>query len=108
MDICPICKQYVFDWEKHKCPPNAFECRLHEYGDIWGTVYAYDSGAALDKYCEDNFSNWEYPSNFEVEIRKAGTDGPIELYDVEVQPVPEFIFSLSKTVESEPDLETEE
>jgi hypothetical protein len=91
---CSTCGEYY--WTSNHTCQERWLCRQFEYGDDWNPVYC-NSGAraAVEKYCKANFSNWDYPSIMEIEICKD-EDSEIEIYDVDVAPVPDFSASLRK------------
>ena len=51
--------------------------------------YGKDQEQAIAKYCENNFSNWEYPQMIKIWIR-LDKNHEWEKFIVEVHSVPEF------------------
>ncbi len=101
---CPVCKKYMIFPDTHRCLP-AFECR-RSYDDghdgEWEKVHALDSEGAVIDYCEEGFSDWEYPSSgFKIDVKTAFTDGPIEVFEVEVESRPHFYASEVRTCSDE-------
>jgi hypothetical protein len=86
---CPICKEYAW-LDKHECQQK-WEVVRPEYGDENDPDFSYghDQEQAITKYCDDNFSNWEYPSEIKIWIR-IDEDQEWEQYMVDVRSVPEF------------------
>jgi hypothetical protein len=76
--------------DSHKCPPKWEVCRP-EYGDEDDPDFSYgeDQEEAITNYCDNRFSDWEYPQMIKVWIR-ANEDSEWEKFMVEVHSVPEF------------------
>jgi hypothetical protein len=53
-------------------------------------VYAHDAEDAVIKYAETRFSDWDYPAEIVIHVRGAEGDRAWEVYEILVEPVPEF------------------
>jgi hypothetical protein len=111
---CVICdheiNQFLEDHGiKHVCPP-AFSIRRGDgYSDSWDTIYSDDIEYDIDRYCDAHFSDWEYPeSGFTIQVKPLGSDGPITIYEVEVEHIPSFFVSEKATFQNEDELEKSE
>ena len=92
---CQICKEFDF-LSTHKCAPE-WEVVYPENGDPEdsGTYYkafGIDEEDALDKLCHNEYSDWDYPEEFELWIRKPVWGSWLK-FDIYVQSVPEFRFT---------------
>jgi hypothetical protein len=86
---CPCCHIYDF-MNIHQCKPTWEVIRIdYNEEDDPVTVYADDAEAAAIKYADEQFSNWEYPSEVEIWARKS-EDDPWQKFDVSVVSVPSF------------------
>ena len=56
---------------------------------------ANDPESAALKYAEENFSNWDYPSEMEIWVRKDD-EQPWEKFEIGVEQVPSFYASKKK------------
>lgn len=108
---CDICNQEKNEFLEnhgimHVCPP-AFDVRKGDgYSDRWDVIYTDDIGYSVDVYCDEHFSDWEYPSTgFTVEVKPHGTEGPITVYEIEVEAVPSFFVSEKAVFENQAALE---
>jgi hypothetical protein len=76
--------------ESHTCPPEWYAVRpYHDDEDNPEKTFGNDSEEAALKYAEDNFYNWEYPTDIVVWV-KYSIDDAWEKFVIEVQSVPEF------------------
>jgi len=67
-------------------------CRRPDYEDNWNCVNLggnSDSKDAAEQYCEDCFFEWDYPEFIEIEVKESD-NAEIEVYVVDVIPVPSF------------------
>lgn len=90
---CPICRNYGWT-NTHKCPTK-WQAILHEYYDEEEPGYVYcngDAQEAVELFADQNYSNWDYPRNMEIWVRKD-TDEPWDKFDVYVEAVPSFSSS---------------
>jgi hypothetical protein len=86
---CLTCGYY--GWlDSHKCS-SRWEVFREEHGDEDNPDFCYggDKEQAIEKYCDDNFSDWEYPQMIKVQIR-LDEDHEWEKFIVDVRTVPEF------------------
>lgn len=83
---CNICNRTYFSFQKHSC---GTPYRVRTYDEV-ETFYSQsdDLEQVACDYLEVNFSAFDYPNIFDVEIMNA--DGEWEKYSVEVEPVPTF------------------
>ena len=90
-DFCRCENCGEFDWKsKHKCQPE-WEAIMADYHDEYNPkrAFGYDIEAAVESFCERNFSNWDYPEEMEIWARKPG-EKEWQKFEVTVQAVPEF------------------
>lgn len=90
---CQECGGFIFSFEKHTCPP-AWQAIREGYCDpedesTYYKVFAEDAEAAALELAKRCFSDWEYPSDFEIWVRKAESD-PWEKFEITVETVPSF------------------
>jgi hypothetical protein len=90
---CKICGEW--GWiNSHKCAP-VWEARMYDpkWDQEWSEVYAYDEGAAAEKFAEEYDHNGEYDivrrGSAEIEVRRPGEDA-ITLVDISAESVPEY------------------
>jgi hypothetical protein len=86
---CPICHEY--DWKStHQCKPcwDVIRVEWHDEDDPRHS-YGYDAEAAVLKFAEDNFSNWEYPMSMEIWVRRTREE-EWQKFEVDVETVPSF------------------
>ena len=76
----------------------AYSVRNADYGEDWHEVDAWDAEDAAQDYCEERYSDWEYPQG-PLDIEVKDEDGIIVLMRVSVEMVPSFHAS---DVEYEP------
>jgi FKBP-type peptidyl-prolyl cis-trans isomerase 2 len=87
--MCPNCGEY--DWKsKHKCRPE-WQAIYVDWNDVDDPAKAFGSDAeqAVEQFAGRNFSNWDYPDEMEIWVRKPG-DNEWQKFEVTVESVPEF------------------
>lgn len=91
--FCRKCGQYKSSYHEHECPP-LWQAVRPEYGDPQDASTFYDAfgidaeHAALD-IAERKFSDWEYPREVEVWVRKSPTD-EWSRFTISIESVPSF------------------
>lgn len=105
MNRCPQCGEWTFDGKTargkpHRCPPKWLVWRggdwdlREEYPEILEDgqiVYANDAQEAVEKHCEENFSNYDYNVEGEWVVIRALPDinyGTAQRFLVETEAVP--------------------
>ena len=98
---CPNCKEW--GWVgSHKCAPiwelvlideDEFEKEIptdEELESVYGIelTHATDATEAAEKYCAENYGNWDYPESMYLLVRDAATGW--QKISVEVEAVPQF------------------
>ncbi len=67
---------------------DTFQVRRLDCDEEWTSVKAWDDEEAAESYCEDRYSDWEYPSGpLEIEVMDSEEVTTLVLVSVEAQPV---------------------
>lgn len=88
-DKCKNCGDYDF-LDRHKCQPEweAIYIDYHEEDDP-GKAFGHSPKTAVLSFAEKHFSDWDYPEEIEIWVRKPGETEWQKFY-VEVEQVPSF------------------
>jgi hypothetical protein len=91
--LCPDCGEYLSSFNEHKCPPKwqairPDYCDEHDESTYYA-AFGYTAEDAALHIAENNFSNWDYPSEVEIWVRRSLTD-IWEKFSVYVLSVPSF------------------
>lgn len=93
---CPVCNKYSYGGHRNIPKWEIAIADYHERDDP-ACVCATDSSDAAEKAAERWFSNLDYPEEIEIAVRpwkderdEEEENEPWEVYEVRVQPVPEF------------------
>jgi len=105
-DKCPKCGRYDF-LDRHRCLPEWLALRAPEwlalraeYGDgVLGRAFAHNAEFAAENYAEEHFSDWEYPVEMEIWVKRVGYL-EWQKFLVTVEPAP--VFSATP-IKSEPE-----
>lgn len=91
--FCKKCGQYKSSFREHECPPQ-WQAVRPEYCDLEDESTFYEAfgreagDAALD-LAQRKFSDWEYPTNIEIWVRKNYEDEWCR-FEISVESVPSF------------------
>ena len=105
-NYCKECGQYKSSFSEHKCPPR-WQAVRPEYGDpddesTFYQAFGVDAEIAALELAERKFSDWEYPREVEIWVRKSPTD-EWQRFEISVESVP--LFSATQLIDKliEPD-----
>lgn len=94
---CPICGDWIYDWENrpHVCKPK--HLLLHDYyGDDWDDafeVYAFDHEEAAEKWADETQCDWDYclldGAHIDVQV-KSVSDGEVKTLRLTGESVPTY------------------
>ena len=88
-DKCKNCGEIGF-LDSHKCKP-VWDAILQDYNDTDEPMktFGYEAESAALKFAEDNFSNFDYPEEMEVWVKKPDEIDWQKFY-ITVESVPSF------------------
>lgn len=89
---CKICNEY--DWEDtHKCNPK-WDIYEVNFDDPSEKYYAYGEyiEEAVEKYVSLMFTEWEYPNEMEIKIRKDSSED-WQTFNIDVDMIPDFMVT---------------
>lgn len=92
-DFCKECGAYISSFREHVCPPS-WQAVRPEYGDpedesTFYKAFGHDAESAALDVAERKFSDWEYPREVEIWVRKNAANEWVK-FEITVQSVPSF------------------
>lgn len=92
-NFCDDCERYLSSFSQHVCPPK-WQAVRPDTGDPDNEASFYkafgdDAESAALEIADRKFSDWDYPRDMEIWVRKT-QDDQWEKYEITVQSVPSF------------------
>lgn len=88
IERCSKCGHYIVG-DTHCCPPAWLVRRVDD--TEYQEVYDYNIGDAVEKFCEKNYSEWEFPK--QIDILAGPIIGAWQKFHVDVELAPVFNVS---------------